>query len=280
MGGAIDVHGNVRSSLPSFAHPPPLDNPTIPCPPVQLIRAPPGPLRSQLIARNQITPVAEFNTYADTIAAARVFALTSPDPASTMPPPPPPPPGQTSNESPPPFLSPYPKNLSKQLKLTLFPLDITTPHLLTRTLYNKTISSLLEQKSPLAEWTNAFLSSTFRKMETLYQSTPSSQIGLQLHDPLTIWYVITKSFTNPGLEVSESEDIRIETSGQWTRGMCVVDRRSRKKLDEKEIKEKKGSDHGRWLSNRAGNRVGRCVGSEWVEGFGGEMVRRIFNLGE
>src|SRR5208282_5103266 len=36
-----------------------------------------------------ITPVAEFNTYADAVAAARVFALTSPTPASTMPPPPP-----------------------------------------------------------------------------------------------------------------------------------------------------------------------------------------------
>ncbi|EEY19839.1 inosine-uridine preferring nucleoside hydrolase [Verticillium alfalfae VaMs.102] len=33
-----------------------------------------------------ITPVAEFNTYADTVATARVFALTSPCPKSTMPP--------------------------------------------------------------------------------------------------------------------------------------------------------------------------------------------------
>ena len=32
-----------------------------------------------------VTPVAEFNTYADAVATARVFALTSPTPSSTMP---------------------------------------------------------------------------------------------------------------------------------------------------------------------------------------------------
>ena len=32
-----------------------------------------------------VTPVAEFNCYADAVAAARVYALTSPSPHSTMP---------------------------------------------------------------------------------------------------------------------------------------------------------------------------------------------------
>ncbi len=75
-----------------------------------------------------MTPVAEFNTYADTIAAARVFALTSPYPASTMPPVPPTPAGRATTEGdapPPPFLGPYPENLSRRLKLTLFPLGMT-----------------------------------------------------------------------------------------------------------------------------------------------------------
>jgi len=64
-----------------------------------------------------ITPLAEFNTFADAVATARVFSLTSPNPASTMPPMP-------LLKA----LPPYPKNLSRTLNLTLFPLDVTTPH--------------------------------------------------------------------------------------------------------------------------------------------------------
>jgi inosine-uridine nucleoside N-ribohydrolase len=61
-----------------------------------------------------MTPGAEFNTYADSVAAARVFALTSPHPATTMP--------LTPLGNQVDFLRPYPKTLSRQLKLTLFPL--------------------------------------------------------------------------------------------------------------------------------------------------------------
>jgi hypothetical protein len=61
-----------------------------------------------------MTPGAEFNTYADSVASARIFALTSRNPRMTMPPVLT---GHTKEQ-----LPPYPETLSKQLKLKLFPL--------------------------------------------------------------------------------------------------------------------------------------------------------------
>jgi len=60
-----------------------------------------------------MTPGAEFNTYADSVAAARVYALTSPNPKTTMPP-------IVGKKS----LPAYPENLSKQLKVKMFPLGM------------------------------------------------------------------------------------------------------------------------------------------------------------
>ncbi|SLM38682.1 Inosine/uridine-preferring nucleoside hydrolase domain [Lasallia pustulata] len=121
-----------------------------------------------------MTPVAEFNTYADTVAAARLYALTSPNPASTMPPSPPPARSQLDSSKeeppPPPFLPPYPSKQElgpRRLRVVLFPLDITTPHYLRRDEVEAKVKPLIEKGSPLAEWTGAFLGSTFNKMETL-----------------------------------------------------------------------------------------------------------------
>jgi hypothetical protein len=50
MGGSIEHPGNVRH--------PSLYNPVFPCPPFNLIRAPPSVLRTALNLRNQVTPVA------------------------------------------------------------------------------------------------------------------------------------------------------------------------------------------------------------------------------
>lgn len=66
----------------------------------------------------QVTPVAEFNTYADSIAAARVYALTSRYPRTTMPPVPPTKDGEVASG----HLGPYPDKLSRRLRVTLFPL--------------------------------------------------------------------------------------------------------------------------------------------------------------
>lgn len=124
--------------------------------------------------------------------------------------PPPPPGGQT----PPPHLAAYPENLSKQLKITLFPLDITNYHNLSRGQFRQFTEPLLASKSPLADWVSAFMNSTFNKVETLVDVSGDA-VGLQLHDPLCMWYCMT----DPAKwELIHNEDLRVETSGQWTRG--------------------------------------------------------------
>ncbi|KAI4719887.1 nucleoside hydrolase [Aureobasidium sp. EXF-10727] len=265
MGNTINEPGNVRQPpLPIYP------SASIPEPPFRLIKAPQTPLRISLNIRNQVTPVAEFNTYADSIATARVYALTSPTPNTTIPPSPPAPPGSHSL----PHLAPYPAKLSRQLKLTVFPLDITTPHKITRGQVKQTIQPLIEAGSPLAEWTAAFLNSTFDKVESLMEGISGDSVGLELHDPLCIWYALTHD--DAGWKIKNDEDIRIETTGQWTRGMTVVDRRGRKKRAPDDGEGEIPGDAGNWLSPNAGNRVGRCVQSPGVDLFAPYLLRRIF----
>ncbi|KAK4560508.1 hypothetical protein LTR86_005705 [Recurvomyces mirabilis] len=269
MGGTIDLPGNVRYSQPYPQHI------LVSEPAFQLIKAAPGPIRDMLNQRNQMTPVAEFNTFADSYAAARVYALTSPTPRTTLPPVPPAPPGKKGGKASPPFLNPYPEHLSRRLNVKLFPLDITERHLLTRGKFREVIGPLLEAKSPLAEWVSAFLNSTFNKVESLQNNVSGDAVPLQLHDPLCVWYCMASR--DPKWNITEDEDIRVETAGQWTRGMCLVDHRSRRKLEDDHVGERAG-DSGNWLSRKAGNRMGRCVGTPGEETFGGYMLERIFAL--
>jgi inosine-uridine nucleoside N-ribohydrolase len=151
--------------------------------------------------------------------------------------------------------------------------------MLMRKQFNETIRPLIEAGSPLADWASAFLTSTFHKMETLY-SVP--EVGLQLHDPLTIWYLLVRNDPKTALKIEEDEDVRVETSGQWTRGMCVVDRRNRKsdkkaKVVQDEWEELPG-DHGNWLNRGGGNRIAVAVQSPWVETFQRELIRRVFEV--
>ncbi|QIX02092.1 hypothetical protein AMS68_007609 [Peltaster fructicola] len=215
-----------------------------------------------------ITPKAEFNTFADSIAAARLYALSSPNPSTTMPPLPP---GSSHTSE----LRPYPPSLSKRLRVTLFPLDITNYHLVTRRQFQDVADPLKAQHSPLAHWVEAWLESTFRKIESLHPDTTGDTVGLQLHDPLTIWYCMTAD--DPKWQLIHNEDLRIETTGQWTRGMCVTDGRSRKKRSDDDTSEQPG-DHGLWLRGGAGNRLSRCLDSPGRHLFGPLMLQRIFNL--
>lgn len=61
----------------------------------------------------------------------------------------------------------------------------------------------------------------------------------------------------------------------WFTGMCVVDKRSRKKREDVEEGEKPG-DSGNWLSARAGNRLRRCIASPGKDLFGPFLLQRIF----
>ncbi|KAJ9210581.1 hypothetical protein DTO166G4_7806 [Paecilomyces variotii] len=208
-----------------------------------------------------VTPVGEFNAYADAVAAARVFALTSPMPASTLPP--------TRSEK----LPPYPSKLSKQLTLRLFPLDITLRHNMTRGQFRQIVEPLLEAGSPLAEWVSAFMAHTFRTLETLHVGHEGDAASLSLHDPVCVWYALTADDKRWSPSPTSPEDIRVETLGQWTRGMCVVDRRNRHRIDSEVAST---NDHGHWLSVRAGNRIWRIDGSPVEHDFGDVLMERIF----
>ncbi|KAI4112984.1 MAG: hypothetical protein LQ338_008246 [Usnochroma carphineum] len=217
-----------------------------------------------------MTPVGEFNTIADAVAAARVYALTSPEPESTMPPF-----GEKVN------LPDYPsidKLGDRRLKVLKFPLDITERHTLRRDEVYAKLKPLTEQGSPLAEWVLAFLDATFQKVEDLHHGheVGGNATHTSLHDPLCVWYAVSGEAQASSWRFVEGEDIRIETVGQWTRGMCVVDKRDRKKAREGE--EVQG-DMGEWLSWRKGNRIDRCVGTPGERVLAGLLLDTVFGKG-
>lgn len=218
-----------------------------------------------------MTPGAEFNTYADSVASARVFALTSQNPHLTMPP-------TLSSTQKQARLAAYPAKLSKQLKIKLFPLDTTEQHVLPKTMYEDYIARPGVKGSPLSEWTHLFLTSTFAKNASLNpQQDPATQ-GLQLHDPLTIWYALCSA--NPAWKFKE-EDVRVETSGQWTRGCTIVDRRGRPITEgESDLSEEVVGDAGGWRDTRRGNRVGWCVKSPGESKFARTILHRVWGDGE
>ncbi|KAL4766318.1 putative nucleoside hydrolase [Aspergillus foveolatus] len=206
-----------------------------------------------------VTPVAEFNAYADAFAAARVYALTSPSPKSTLP-----------------FcksLPEFPPSLSKQLTVKIFPLDITSRHSINRGQFRKATAPLVEAGSPLAEWATAFMAHTFATVERLHANQVGDAAELSLHDPVCVWYALTAE--DEGWKPSEKspEDIRIETTGQWTRGACIIDRRDRHPV---EGEEESSSDHGLWLSSKAGNRIWRMDKSPVEDNFGTVLIEQLF----
>ncbi|KAJ5332415.1 Inosine/uridine-preferring nucleoside hydrolase [Penicillium brevicompactum] len=209
-----------------------------------------------------VTPMGEFNAYADAVAAARIFALTSPNPHTTIP--------ITKSD----LLPPYPAKLSRQLTLRLFPLDITLRHNLSKGQFRKSIAPLLEGGSPLAEWVDAFMGHTFKTLERLHPGHVGDDAELSLHDPVCVWYAITSDDPKWVYAPNSPEDIRIDSLGQWTRGMCVIDRRNRHRI---EGDEESSSDHGLWLSGRAGNRIWRMDGSPAEGNFGDVIIQRLFN---
>ena len=209
-----------------------------------------------------ITPFAEFNTHADTIAFARVLALTSPYPKSTMPPWPP---GSDAIT----HLPGYPTPLPGQLKVRLCALDITTSHVLPQHLVDRFADAWVNnkgEKSPLAQWLQAILQQVWPKVKETG--------GLSLHDPLAVYhsfYARDQAGKN-SWTVEENRDIRVETVGQWTRGACVIDRRHQLSLQqegkaEKDMDKEVSGDRGGWLDERKGNRVDNVIGSPfWKKG--------------
>ena len=98
-------------------------------------------------------------------------------------------------------------------------------------------------------------------MESMHHGLDGGSAFISLHDPMCVWYSLTANVQRQEWQVNRHEDIRIETTGQWTRGMCVIDRRGRKMRDDdsdEEAAEVPG-DSGGWLGKSSGNRIGRCI---------------------
>lgn len=225
-----------------------------------------------------VTPSAEFNTYADPLAAALVYALSSPNPASTMPPIP----SHVTN-----IIKPYPAKLSRRLTVTLCPLDITNRHCINKNYFTETIQPHIDAGSPLARWAGHFINGAFDKIDSM--EGDGSEPALQLHDPFTVWYMLTHD--DPRWKVpAKPEDLRVETVGQWTRGGYVLDKRVRAKPGEAAgdlledpdadlhlvtLDEVPGDTMG-WLSVRKGNRIRRLIGSPGETIFKEIWMQRVF----
>lgn len=212
-----------------------------------------------------ITPMAEFNFHGDAVAAARVLSLTSWEPLGT----------QTTLSESSSFLKHIPEGkIDNPLRLTLFPLDVTGKHCISLSDLEHLIASQKRKGSPLAAWVEAFLDTTFKRVKA--RNAP----GVSLHDPLCVWYVMTRS---KEWHVKESEDIRIETTGHWTKGACIVDRRG---IAKKPVEERSPEDTLSWLVEGQGNQVRRVLDSPPNEAgenhgamsFGKVMFQTIYGI--
>ncbi|KAI5841556.1 Inosine/uridine-preferring nucleoside hydrolase domain-containing protein [Morchella snyderi] len=222
-----------------------------------------------------VTPTAEFNHYACAYSAAHIYALTSPAPATTLPP------GPSFAAAAAAAAAPAPLNL------TTFPLDITNRHLLSEAAWTAATAPLKAAGSPLAQWCDVFLAATFRKMQDIYLQAGGGggperrdTADISMHDPLCVWYAISAlARGEAGWVAREGRDIRVEAAGQWTRGMCVVDRRP-KRVEEDVAGAVRLGDVGVWLHRGYGNRVRQMVESPggMELGFGALMLQRIFGV--
>lgn len=117
------------------------------------------------------------------------------------------------------------------------------------------------------------MNATFEKVESLHPEVSRDTVGLQLHDPLTIWYCMDDD--NPKWKIIEGEDLRVETAGQWTRGMFVIGRGNRKRKDNYGGGEAPG-DTNSSLTGGTGNRLNRCVRSPGQDIFGRLLLKQVF----
>ncbi|KAK9238469.1 Inosine/uridine-preferring nucleoside hydrolase domain-containing protein [Lipomyces kononenkoae] len=237
-----------------------------------------------------MTPFAEFNFYADVDAAAIVLATTSRNPGSTLPP--------SIAAAATSFRGPAGDDDDTEyvpVKFYLFPLDITTRHRLRHQWFVKCCAGWLDKtsvtnshpgESPLATWMTVWLGGAFSRMEDLIMFEGGSRhaaadqadgVGgayIEMHDPLTMYFAIASDEDRAKLfNVSENMDLRIETTGQWSWGMCVLDRRGIAKRDPHDPRPAR-DDEG-WLDITKGNKVNLVVEGPGSLAFGMKLLERV-----
>lgn len=174
------------------------------------------------------------------------------------------------------------------------PLDLTHTQNFTPTAFRAAITPHLQRSSPLAELVSTVVEHTFstiRELKLARHEATSAEEEMSLHDPVCVWYVLTG-----GSETWrwQERDVRVETTGQWTRGATVVDRRLVGRVDadvvdkvvvegeeeEDEIavaaeeQEEPEDDRGGWRAG--GNRVGVLErGPDRL--LSDELLRRVFS---
>ncbi|ORX38682.1 putative hydrolase [Kockovaella imperatae] len=147
------------------------------------------------------SPVAEFNCFADPYAATIIMEACK----------------------------------AGEIKLVIAPLDITTPHTIPFSdLIDPSIgippsdssgqSSKLSPPGPL----KTFISHMLSRVRGLHVSFGLPD-AMEMHDPLAVWYALSNASRAP-LDTAEGwhlrpRDFKVERKGEFTRGMCVVDRR-------------------------------------------------------
>ncbi|KAK9359875.1 Inosine/uridine-preferring nucleoside hydrolase domain-containing protein [Lipomyces starkeyi] len=234
-----------------------------------------------------MTPFAEFNFYADVDAAAIVLATTSRTPSSTLPP--------SSIAVATSFRGVGDDSEYNPVKFYLFPLDITSRHRLRKQWFVERCAGWLDKtsitiphpgESPLATWMTVWLGAAFGKMEDLITFQGGSRhcaadqadrvdgAYIEMHDPLTMYFAIVSDEERAAsFNVAENMDIRMETIGQWSWGMCVLDRRGIGKRHPHEPRPAR--DDEAWLDNTKGNRVNLVVEGPGSQAFGIKLLDRV-----
>lgn len=117
---------------------------------------------------------------------------------------------------------------SNQFHLVMCPLDITSQHTVPfdQLIHSPSSSSNSHPPTPLKQFTTAVLTRVRGLMKNFGEPDE-----MQMHDPLAIWYAIENASRSDlegegkGRWGTQRRVFKVERSGEYTRGMCVVDRR-------------------------------------------------------